>query len=501
MRKPKAVKAMTAPVKPTLSPAKPAGADPLVEIIEAGGVGRTSAASPEVLRTVNAPWRTRLKLGEALRRVAPFAAHAKWKPAKGRPDPVAILEAGNVGRVPELIPVRMGRMAASPFAFLRGSAAVMAWDLAHGPSTGVNVVIGGDAHIDNFGLFGTPQGDVVIDLNDFDEVTVGPWEWDLKRLTASINVAGRANGFGRKARRKAVIAAVDGYRWSLARLRDMPILDVWRQHTLANRLGEKGEHLDRASAKALRAAVKAAKASNNHSAMMKLAAKDADGGWRIVPAPPGITAVGGQERDQVIAGLRAYLATLAPERQYMLRRYHIDDVADQVVGVGSVGMRVYLVMLMGNGDVDPLFLQIKEAGPPAAAAHVPALPDRYNHEGRRVVFGQRLLQATGDTLLGWTEIAGRSYYVRQMRNRKGSIPLATMAIKPFSFFVWAYGGLLARAHARSGDAAVISGYCGGAGAFDEALADWAEAYGDQTYKDHAALVEAIRSGRVKAAPR
>ena len=499
MKKPRAVKATAAPVRTPLTPVKPAAADLLVEIIEGGGAGRTSPASKEILRTVNAPWRTRLEQGEELRRVAPFAAHANWKPAQGRPDPVAILEAGNAGRVPDLIPIRMGRMAASPFAFLRGSAAVMDWDLAHGPSSGVNVVIAGDAHIDNFGLFGAPQGGVVIDLNDFDEVTVGPWEWDLKRLTASINVAGRANGFGRKARRKAVMASVEGYRWSLQRLRDMPIIDVWRQHTLATRLGEKGEHLDPASAKALKAAVKAAKASNNHSAMVKLAAKDADGGWRIVPSSPGITAVSGKERDQVIAGLRAYLATLAPERQYMLRRYHIDDVAHQVVGVGSVGLRVYLVLLMGNGDIDPLFLQIKEAAPPAAAPHVPALPDRYSHEGRRVVFGQRLLQATGDTMLGWTEIAGRSYYARQMRNRKGSIPLETMAVTPFSFFVWAYGGLLARAHARSGDAAVISGYCGARGAFDEALADWAEAYGDQTAKDHAALVEAIKSGRVKAA--
>ena len=483
---------------PAVVKAKPAPIDPLVQIIEAGG--RTARARVlGVLQTENQPWQTRVDYGISLRGASPFAGHAAWAPAPERPDPVALLKSGNKGRVSRLVSLRMARMAASPFAFLRGAATVMAWDLARTPSTGVNVVIAGDAHIDNFGLFGTPQGDVVIDINDFDEVAVGPWEWDIKRLTASIDVAGRVFGFDRKSRRKAVVACVAGYRWNLDRLRGMPILDLWRQHTLANRLAEKGENLDQASRKALRRAIKDAKASDNIAALAKLTERDGDGRRRFKTTPPMLTPVTGVERERVLKALRAYLHTLSPERQYMLRRYHLTDVAHQVIGVGSVGMRVYLALMMGAGDFDPLFLQIKEAGVPGHGPHVPALPEAYRHEGRRVVFGQRLLQAAGDPLLGWTEIDGRPYYVRQMRNRKGSIPLGAMAAKPFNVFVWAYGALLARAHARSGDAAVISGYCGDKGDFDEALADWAEAYGDQTETDHAALVAAIKSGRVKAA--
>ena len=478
---------------------KPSAADPLVEIIEAGGVRPSHLSSKDVLRTEPAPWQDRLALGAGLRDGAPFAAHGAWAPAPDRPDPVATLTAGNIGRVRALVPLRMARMAATPFAFLRGAASVMAWDLAHGPSTGVNVVIGGDSHVGNFGLFATPQGDVVIDLNDFDEVTVGPWEWDLKRLTASVNVAARANGFGRKPRRKAVTECVEGYRWNLERMRGMPIIDLWRQHTLADRLGDKGEQLDRASRKALRKAVDAAKSSDNQAALAKLTVLDGDGRRRLKTIAPDLTPVTGAERDVVLKGLASYLHTLSPERQYMVRRYHFADVAQQVVGVGSVGMRVYLALLMGAGDFDPLFLQIKEAGFPAHGPHVQPLPEAYLHEGRRVVFGQRLLQAAGDPMLGWTRIAGRPYYVRQMRNRKGSIPLQNMDVTPFGFFAWAYGSLLARAHARSGDAAVISGYCGENGDFDAAMVDWAEAYGDQTLKDHAALVAAISSGRIKAA--
>jgi uncharacterized protein (DUF2252 family) len=444
------------------------------------------------------PWPTRFEHGASLRAVSPFDAHGAWRPAPDRPDPIALLEATNAGRLAELVPERWKRMAASPFAFLRGAAAVMAWDLARSPSTGVQVVIDGDAHIGNFGLFGTPQGEVVIDLNDFDEVTVGPWEWDLKRLTASVNVAGRDSGLDRGARRAAVIATVKGYRWNLRRLRRMPVLDLWCEHTLTNRLDGRDADLDRKSAAVLAKAIAKARATDNLALLKKNARRDADGRWRLTRAPPEVTSVDHDTRAAIIAGLDAYAPTLPEDRQHMLRRYHVVDVVRRVVGVGSVGTRAYLALLIGAGADDALFLQVKEATVPVHAPHPPS-PEDYENEGRRVVIGQRLMQAAGDPLLGWTRVDGRPFYVRQMKNLKGSIAIEGLSRTPFDFFSWAYGSLLARAHARSGDAAVISGYCGRGGHFDEALADWAEAYGAQNRRDHAALVAAIQSGRLTAA--
>jgi uncharacterized protein (DUF2252 family) len=467
-------------------------------IVEAGGAPTPGQLAAHTFRTRGEAWPTRVDHGESLRRSSPFEGHACWTPAANRPDPIALVEASNAGRLPDLIPLRWARMAASPFAFLRGAASVMAWDLARGPSTGVDVVIDGDAHIGNFGLFGTPECNVVIDLNDFDEVTVGPWEWDLKRLTASVNVAARQNEMDRGRRRAAVIATVKGYRWNLRRLETMPILDLWAQHTLTNRLDGKDADLDKKTAAVLQKAEDKARETNNASMLKKSAERDKSGCWRFKSRPPILTPVDDALRDQIIDGLDAYLRTLPPERQYMLRRYHAVDVARRVAGVGSVGTRAYLVLLFGHGERDPLFLQIKEATVPAHAPRRPPLSPDPGHEGRRVVFGQRLLQAAGDPLLGWTDIDGRPFYVRQMKNLKGSIDVEGLGADPFNFFAWAYGSLLARAHARSGDAAVISGYCGKSGPFDDALADWAEAYGAQTRRDHAALLEAIESGRVKA---
>jgi uncharacterized protein (DUF2252 family) len=466
-------------------------------IVEAGGAPTPADLATRSFRSRGESWRTRVDHGASLRRSAPFEGHACWTPARDRPDPLDLIEASNAGRVPDLVPMRWKRMAASPFAFMRGAACVMAWDLAHGPSTGVDLVIDGDAHIGNFGLFGTPQCTVVIDLNDFDEVTIGPWEWDLKRLTASVNVSARENEMDRATRRAAVIAAVKGYRWNLRRLESMPVLDLWAQHTLTNRLDGKDADLDKKTAKVLRKAEEKARSTNNASMLKNIAERDKNGVWRFKPTPPILTTVDDTLREQLIDGLDAYLPTLPAERQYMLRRYHVVDVARRVVGVGSVGTRCYLVLLMGNGERDPLFLQVKEATVPAHAPHLPPLSTDYRHEGRRVVFGQRLLQAAGDPLLGWTDIEGRPYYVRQMKNLKGSIDVEGLGAESFNFFAWAYGSLLARAHARSGDAAVISGYCGRSGPFDNALADWAEAYGAQTKRDHAALLKAIESGRVK----
>jgi uncharacterized protein (DUF2252 family) len=383
----------------------------------------------------------------------------------------------------------------------------MAWDLAHTPSMGLPVVICGDAHVKNFGLYGTAQGDVVLDINDFDEATIGPWEWDLKRLTASVNVLGRENGLDREERRRGVMLCVAGYRTNLERFRAMAVIDLWSLHAVVGRIDTRPiKALYPAIAKILpigeailaRAAEKARR-TNNATLLTKVADRGVAGGWRFRIDPPILTQVDPATREQVIDALNRYWRTLPPERRWMLQHYHVCDVAHRVVGVGSVGTRAYLVMLFGNSDADPLFLQVKEAVEPAHGHYLPALAPEYRHNGHRVVAGQAVLQAAHDPLLGYTEIDGRQYYVRQMKNMKGDLPLGTLAGDAFDVFAFAFGNLLARAHARSGDAALILGYCGKSAVLDEALADWAEAYGDQTEKDHARLVKAIKSGRVPAA--
>ncbi len=470
----------------------------------------SASAAKGDLRTLGESWERRAAFGESLRKTTPLESHAGWKPPKGRPDPVATMLASEVGRQEHLLPLRHARMAASPFGFLRGAADVMAWDLANTPSTGLPVVICGDCHVNNFGLYGTPQGEVVFDINDFDETTVGPWEWDLKRLTASVNVLGRENGLTEKERRLAVTLCAAGYRVNMGRLHSMAVLDLWLINAVADRV-DIGV-IERAFPKAaklwakaepvmLKAAAKARK-TNSARLLAKVADRSVDGGWRFKEDPPILTPVDAETREKVIAALNAYTKTVAPERAVMLQRYHLVDVAHRVVGVGSVGTRAYLALLFGNSDADPLFLQVKEAWTPVHAPYLPPLPPdspEAQHQGRRVLAGQVVLQAAHDPLLGWTEIDGRQYYVRLMKNMKGGIPLEYLSGDAFNFFVFAFGGLLARAHARSGDSAVIAGYCGTSEVLDEALADWAEAYGAQTVKDHAALVKAIESGRVKAA--
>jgi uncharacterized protein (DUF2252 family) len=456
----------------------------IVENLEEGKIFEPRDNEVDTLTTPGAPWEARAEMGKQLRAAAPREAHGDWRPEPRRPDPVALVLASNHGRVEELIPLRMRRMADSAFAFLRGAAVVMAWDLAKTPVSGLDVVIDGDCHVDNFGLFGTPTGQVVLDLNDFDETTIGPWEYDLKRLTASVNLAGRDNGLSTKERRRAVKAVVDGYRWSLDRLHGLPVLELWNRQTPPERMDHRQMKLDKKSAAIIRKSVDKARASNNAALLRSAAIREADGRWRLKLDPPIATPIGDGLRRKIVAGLHEYIETLAPERQYMIRRYHVVDVVRRVVGVGSVGLRAYLVLLIGNGEEDGLFLQMKEAAAPALAPYLPVLPKAYKHEGQRVVYGQRLLQAAGDPLLGWCTMDGRPFYVRQMKNFKGAIPTEWLSGAPFNFFAFGYGALLARAHARVGDAAVISGYCGASDALDEAFADWAEAYGDQTEKDH-----------------
>jgi uncharacterized protein (DUF2252 family) len=373
----------------------------------------------------------------------------------------------------------------------------MASDLSTTPITGIPVVMDGDAHINNFGFFGTPQRDLVFDLNDFDETVIGPWEYDLKRLTASVNVAGRENGLNARERRAAVLRCVQGYRANLDRLQSMGILDVWYLHAYPGRKNPLVK-MDAKTEAIIKKSVDKAMASTNTALLGKVAARDVTGSWHLKDDPPILTPVDKETRDAVVEGLKVYAHTLTPERRFLLSRYHVVDVGHRVVGVGSVGTRAYLALLMGNDDQDPLFLQVKEATAPAHGPYVPPRPLELENEGMRVVMGQRALQSSSDIFLGWTSIHGRSYYVRQMKNMKGGIPTEWLSGESFNFVAWACGTILARAHARTSEPAVIAGYCGNSKVLDEALASWAEAYGDQTEADHATLVKAIKSGKVKA---
>jgi uncharacterized protein (DUF2252 family) len=450
------------------------------------------------LRNANNPWEKRRSIGRGLRAGIPRESHADTKPAANRPDPLDLLTVSNVGRQEHLIPLRMGRMAASPFTFLRGAACVMAWDLSRTPISGIHVIMCGDSHINNFGLYGTPQRDVIFDLNDFDEATVGPWEWDLKRLVASVNVAGRENGLKKKERADAVMRAVEGYRFNITRLQNMGVLDVWYLHAYPDRKSPLVQ-MDAKTSAVIAKCVAKARQQTNATLLTKISERGVSGGWRLREDPPVLTHVDQETGEKIIDGLNEYAESLPLERRYMLSRYHVVDVGHRIVGVGSVGTRAYLALLFGNSDDDPLFLQVKECVSPAHAPYVPPLPEQYReHEGRRVVVGQRALQASSDIMLGTTTIDGRPYFVRQMKNMKASIPVEWLTGESFNFYAWACGTLLARAHARAGDAAAIAGYCGGSPVLDRALAAWAEAYGDQTEQDHDRLVKAIKSGKIKA---
>ena len=350
------------------------------------------------------PSRDKLREDGRQRRVkVPRESHAEWIPPKNRPDPVATVLASNKGRQQELIPLRMGRMAASPFTFLRGAAAVMAWDLSQTPSMGHSVAMDGDAHLNNFGFYGTPQRDLVFDLNDFDEATWGPWEWDLKRLVASVNVAARDNGMNRRERRASVIRCVAGYRANAERLQAMPTLDIWYLHAHVDQASPLVKIDPKSQAILAKAAVKA-RLQTNTALLQKIAERRANGAWQFRTDPTILTPIDSATREKVIDGLNGYTSTLLRERKGLLKKYHVVDVAHRVVGVGSVGTRAYLVLLMGRGDDDPLFLQVKEATAPAHAPYLPKLPEEFAHEGKRVVTFQRALQASSDLLLGWTSI-------------------------------------------------------------------------------------------------
>ncbi|RTL69621.1 MAG: DUF2252 domain-containing protein [Pseudonocardiaceae bacterium] len=435
--------------------------------------------------------------GRALRRRVPRSAHATLDVGPDRPDPLALLHADDGDRLHELLPIRWSRMAASPFAFLRGSAGPMAADLARTPSTGLPVQLCGDAHLANFGLFASPERRVVFDLNDFDETAPGPWEWDVKRLAASVEVAARHNDVGARRRRTIVRAAVAGYRKAMREFAGMTALDVWYTHldttgltrNLDRRLHRSGRH------EAVRF-LSRARHHDNLGALARFARTD-DSGTRIVGDPPLVVPVRdlldddtGVER--LAALLTGYVESLSPDRRVLLGAYRPVDFARKVVGIGSVGTRCWMVLLLGRGDpADPLFLQIKEAGPSVLEEHSGPAP--VDHHGRRVVEGQRLMQAVSDVLLGWMRAPGldgrlRDYYVRQLRDMKGSLDLDRVHQDGLLVYSELCAWTLARAHARSGDRIAIASYLGSGTAFDDAVAEFATAYADQTERDHDSLV-------------
>ncbi|KMS66718.1 hypothetical protein ACM01_45310 [Streptomyces viridochromogenes] len=434
--------------------------------------------------------------GKAARKQVPRSAHAAWIPAVDRPDPVAVLERQGRDRLPELLPIRYGRMASSPFAFLRGAAAVMAADLAAAPHTGLTVQLCGDAHLLNFGLYASPERSLLFDLNDFDETFCGPFEWDVKRLVASVAVAAREIGHPEAKARHAALAAVTAYRTTIRRLARRGELDVWYTSIEAEQLLP----LVRSARDRRRVEASLGRARRRTSlrAFDRLT-EVVDGRRRIVHDPPLLEPAGTSDMASLRKTFSDYRSTLSEERRLLLDRYRFVDAARKVVGVGSVGLRCFIVLLAGRDTDDPLFLQIKEARPSVLEEHLPSGP--YVHPGHRVVAGQRLLQAASDIFLGWMSgPQGRAFYWRQLRDMKGSADVAAMSPDDLLAYARLCGTALARAHARSGDRIAIAGYLGSADTFDRAVTDFALAYADQTVADHATLGAAVGAGVVRAAP-
>ncbi|MER6420533.1 DUF2252 domain-containing protein [Streptomyces sp. NPDC001137] len=438
----------------------------------------------------------RAERGKAARRRVARSAHAGWVPPVDRADPVAVLERQGRDRLPELLPIRYGRMAASPFAFLRGSAAVMAADLASRPHTGLTVQLCGDAHLLNFGVYASPERALLFDLNDFDETFPGPFEWDVERLAASVAVAGRANGHPEAKVRRATLEAVAAYRTAMRRLAGQGELAVWYERIDADSLLP----LVRSAGRRRQVASSLTRARRRTSlqALGKLT-EVVDGRRRIIHDPPLLEPAGASDTASLRKIFSDYRSTLSEERRLLLDRYRFVDAARKVVGVGSVGLRCFVVLLTGRDQNDPLFLQIKEARKSVWEEHLPHGP--YVHPGHRVVAGQRLLQAASDIFLGWMSgPQGRAYYWRQLRDMKGSADVAGMSPADLLGYARLCGTALARAHARSGDRIAIAAYLGGADTFEQAVADFALAYADQTAADHAALGAAVAAGVVAAAP-
>ena len=451
--------------------------------------------------------------GKAARSEVPRSSQGQYEPASDRPDPIDLLEQQAKTRVPELVPIRYGRMLVSPFTFYRGAAKIMANDLAATPRSGITTQCCGDAHVSNFGLFASPERRLVFDINDFDETLPGPWEWDLKRLVASILIAARDNGFGAADQERIVLATAGYYRTAMREFAAMTNLEVWYAHLdveqllAGGTLGSAGR-IRREGAKLGEKTAAKARTRDSMSAFSKLTYVADDGQRRIVDQSPLVVPmdvlVSGVEREGLFDLLRGlmgdYRDTLDFDRRALVDQFQLVDFARKVVGVGSVGTRAWIALLLGRDVNDPLFLQIKEA---EASVFEDVLgPGEFAKHGQRVVIGQRRMQAVGDILLGWlrskSPLDGKSrdFYLRQLRDWKGSAEIDQMNAKLLHGYGRLCGWTLARAHARTGDRIAIASYLGGGDRFDRAMLEFSLAYADQNDRDYKRLVEAADSGRI-----
>jgi uncharacterized protein (DUF2252 family) len=453
----------------------------------------------------------RIARGKAARAEVPRSSHAIFKPSDDRADPLALLQEQAADRVPELVPIRYGRMLVSPFTFYRGAALVMAADLDATATSGLRAQVCGDAHLSNFGVFGSPERRLMFDVNDFDETLPGPWEWDVKRLCASLEIAGRNNGFTEDERRTAVLAGVRQYRTSMAEYAAMPNLQVWYSHLdIEDEVQKVQSQIDRKRVKAVEKDLAKARARDSVQAFAKLTDGEA-GEPRIVSNPPLIVPIEellpeGITREQVTKELhhlvRRYRGTLETDRRYLLEQFRFVHLARKVVGVGSVGTRAWIGLFLGRDNQDPLFLQMKEAQESVLERFVGK--SAYPNHGQRVVAGQRLMQATSDIFLGWDRVTSgldgqsRDFYVRQLRDMKGSVEVETMIPAGMAIYAQLCASTLARAHARSGDRIAIAAYIGKGDVFDRAIADFSVAYADQNERDYAVLQAAAKKGKIKA---
>jgi uncharacterized protein (DUF2252 family) len=451
--------------------------------------------------------------GKEARAAVPRDSHAAFEPPPDRPDPISLLEEQATSRVPELVPIRWGRMMVSPFTFYRGAALPMASDLAGTPVSGLAVQACGDAHLSNFGIFGSAERRLVFDVNDFDETLPGPWEWDLKRLAASLEVAARGNGFPDKDRREIVTASVARYRQAMRTFAGMTNLQVWYAVMDVNELraqfdaqmkGRQRKTVDKDLAKA--------RTRDSMQEVAKLT-RVVDGKPRIISDPPLLVPIDelvprqediAKFESQLLGLISTYRRTLETDRRFLFETFRYADLARKVVGVGSVGTRCWIVLMFGRDESDPLFLQVKEAQTSVLSRFVGA--SKYTNQGERVVAGQRLMQASSDIFLGWdrTEIGldgqQRDFYVRQLRDWKYSLPIEAMVPRGMRAYGEACGWALARAHACSGDRIAIAAYLGGSGVFDKAIAQFAASYADQNDRDHQSLLDAVAAGRITAEP-
>jgi len=494
----------------------------------------------ELTRIAHPRVEERAARGKAARKAVSPSSHAGWKPAADRPDPVVLLEEQNARREPDLVPVRHGRMMVSPFTFYRGAARIMAADLRDTPRAGLTAQLCGDAHLSNFGIFASPERQLVFDLNDFDETLPGPFEYDVARLAASFTIAARNNGFGKADERSATRTVVRAYREAMAEFAQMRVMDIWYARLteedlraalrsmapepapVAKKAARKGKQAKKAKRQtretdARRATEKAgelriqkaadkARTRDSLQALSKLA-EFVDGRYRIVSQPPIVVpardlletyGISPEEVHHVIhQEYRAYRATLQSDRRHLLEKFELVDVARKVVGVGSVGTRAFIALLLGRDEQDPLFLQVKEATHSVLEDH---LPKSRHQPGSRVVHGQRMMQAASDIFLGWTKGVqeGRFLYWRQLRDMKGSADIQSLQPFGLEYYARECGWTLARAHARSGDPVAISAYLGKSDKFDTAMTDFSARYADQNERDYEAFLEAIRSGRLEA---